>query len=81
MVTFDSGRLVSTAPVASRTSPRGPGVSGRRMFQRALDHGIDSVDEPPDSLVRLFAQLDHRPPWVDDDQLRRGSIAYFREGV
>ena len=55
-----------------------PGASGRRMFQQALDHGIDSVDDPPDSMVRLFAQLDHRPPWVDDDQLRRGSIAYFR---
>ena len=57
-----------------------PGASGRRMFQQALDHGIGSVDDPPESMVRLFEQLDHRPAWVDDDQLRRGSIAYFRAG-
>ena len=57
-----------------------PGASGRQMFQQALDHGIGSVDDPPESMVRLFEQLDHRPAWVDDDQLRRGSIAYFRGG-
>ena len=57
-----------------------PGASGRQMFQQALDHGIGSVDSPPESMVRLFEQLDHRPAWVDDDQLRRGSIAYFRGG-
>ncbi|MEM7091743.1 MAG: oxygenase MpaB family protein [Actinomycetota bacterium] len=57
-----------------------PGASGRRMFRQALDHGIETVEDPPDSLVRLFELLDNRPDWVDDEQLRRGSIAYFRAG-
>lgn len=57
-----------------------PGASGRRMFQQALDHGIDTVEDPPASLVDLFEHLDHRPDWVDGEQLRRGSIAYFRAG-
>ena len=57
-----------------------PAASGRCMFQQALDHGINSVDDPPESMLRLFEQLDHRPDWVDDDQFRRGSIAYFRAG-
>lgn len=57
-----------------------PGASGRRMFQQALDHGIDTVDDPPESLMRLFDELDNRPDWVDDEQLRRGSVAYFRAG-
>ena len=57
-----------------------PGATGRRMYQQALDHGIDSVDDPPASMVRLFELFDNRPAWVDDDQLRRGAVAYFRAG-
>jgi ER-bound oxygenase mpaB/B'/Rubber oxygenase, catalytic domain len=56
------------------------GASGRRMLAKALDEGIESVDDPPASLVALFEQLDHPPAWVDWEQLRRGSIAYFRAG-
>jgi hypothetical protein len=50
------------------------------MFAQALDHGIETVPDAPESLRRLFAELDSRPDWVDDDQLRRGSVAYFRAG-
>ncbi|MEM8925571.1 MAG: oxygenase MpaB family protein [Actinomycetota bacterium] len=57
-----------------------PGALGRKMFRQALDHGIESVENPPGSMVRLFEELDRRPDWVDDEQLRRGSIAYFRAG-
>ena len=57
-----------------------PGMSGRRMYQQALVQGIHTVDDPPESMVRLFEQFDNPPEWVDFDQLRRGSIAYFRGG-
>ena len=55
-------------------------MDGRRMLTKALDDGIESVDGAPGSLVALFDQLDHPPAWVDWEQLRRGSIAYFRAG-
>ncbi len=51
-----------------------------KMFEQALDHGIDSLDEPSDGLLGLFRQLDHIPDWVDFDQLYRGAVAYWRVG-
>lgn len=57
-----------------------PGRSGRMMFEQALERGIETVADAPASLVRLFEELDNPPEWVDFDQLRRGSIAYFRPG-
>lgn len=54
--------------------------SGWRMFERALEHGIDSLDDPADSLVQLFAELDRIPDWVDFDQLHRGAVAFWRAG-
>ena len=53
---------------------------GQRMLHEALDHGIESVGDAPESLRALFAQVDQVPEWVDWDQLRRGSIAYWRPG-
>ncbi|WP_354698021.1 oxygenase MpaB family protein [Paraconexibacter sp. AEG42_29] len=51
------------------------------MFERALEHGIDALDDPADSLVALFDALDDVPDWVDYDQLERGAIAYWRGGA
>ncbi|MFI1914159.1 oxygenase MpaB family protein [Nocardia sp. NPDC020380] len=42
-------------------------AGGRRMLNRALEHGIDSVDEPLPELVNLFARLDDPPAWYDPD--------------
>lgn len=54
--------------------------SGWRLFEKALEHGIEAVDDPPGDLVALFEQLDHVPDWVDDAQLYRGAIALWRAG-
>lgn len=54
--------------------------SGWRMFEQALEHGIDSLDEPAQSLVDVFAELDRVPDWVDFDQLHRGAVAFWRAG-
>ncbi|WP_225724647.1 MULTISPECIES: oxygenase MpaB family protein [unclassified Nocardia] len=40
---------------------------GRRMFDRALDHGIDAIADPPPELVTLFEQLDNPPDWFDPE--------------
>ncbi|GAA2124542.1 oxygenase MpaB family protein [Actinomadura napierensis] len=45
---------------------------GRRMLDRALDHGIDAVTDPPPELVALFHQLDDPPGWLDADRWERG---------
>lgn len=50
------------------------------MLNQALDHGIDSVENPPGSLVALFGEVDAVPDWVDWDQIDRGAVAYFRPG-
>ncbi len=53
---------------------------GWAEFHRALDHGAAALDDPPGSLVALFAQAEHVPDWVDHEQLRRGAVAYWRPG-
>ncbi|GAB4586887.1 oxygenase MpaB family protein [Nocardia sp. IFM 10818] len=47
-------------------------AGGRRMLNQALEHGIDSVDEPLPELVNLFARLDNPPSWYDPDLWERG---------
>ncbi|MFJ4657280.1 oxygenase MpaB family protein [Nocardia sp. NPDC088792] len=42
-------------------------AGGRRMLNQALEHGIESVDEPLPELVNLFACLDDPPAWYDPD--------------
>lgn len=51
-----------------------------RLFEKALEHGIDAIDDPSPALAGLFAELDRIPDWVDFDQLYRGSIAFWRAG-
>src|SRR5882757_9592576 len=53
---------------------------GPALYRRAIEEGIDAVPEAPESMRRLFAEMESVPDWVDWDQLRRGSIAYFRAG-
>jgi len=45
---------------------------GRRLLDQALDHGIDSLDDPPGELVDLFAALDNPPAWHDRQEWERG---------
>lgn len=46
--------------------------NGRRMLERALEHGIDSVPDAPAELVALFEHLDNPPAWYDPDIWERG---------
>lgn len=54
---------------------------GMAMLDRALEHGVSAVKNPPDTLVRLFAQLDDVPEWVDWDRMELGARAYQRTGM
>ncbi|PZQ24490.1 MAG: hypothetical protein DI569_01320 [Sphingopyxis macrogoltabida] len=53
---------------------------GWAMVDEALEKGIDQVPDAPPSMVAMFREAEHVPDWVDYDQLRRGSIAYWRAG-
>jgi hypothetical protein len=48
-----------------------PGV-GRKMFETALEAGIDAVPDAPDVLRVFFESVETPPNWVDERLLERG---------
>ncbi|SMF44368.1 hypothetical protein SAMN06265365_103361 [Tistlia consotensis] len=60
------------------TLPRGQGMA---MVVRAIDHGIEAVEDPPAPLLALFRELDHVPFWVDWRRMRFGSRKILRSGL
>jgi ER-bound oxygenase mpaB/B'/Rubber oxygenase, catalytic domain len=50
------------------------------QFRDALAHGLAALPDPPAALVELFAVLEDRPAWVDDELLERGGAAARRIG-
>lgn len=57
-----------------------PPGQGRRLFEAALEYGIDTLIAPPDELREFFAAIDEVPYWVDTDQLERGCRVIGRAG-
>jgi hypothetical protein len=53
---------------------------GRAMLDQALAHGIESVPDAPASMVRLFAESEKDPPWVDQDLVEHGAFLFRRCG-
>jgi ER-bound oxygenase mpaB/B'/Rubber oxygenase, catalytic domain len=53
---------------------------GRAMLDQALAHGVESVPDAPASMVRLFAEFEKDPPWVDHDLVERGAFLFRRFG-
>lgn len=47
-----------------------PSGQGRKMLDLALEQGIEAVDNPPQPLLDLFAQVDDVPIWLDPDKLK-----------
>ncbi|HWU23228.1 MAG TPA: hypothetical protein VN088_16940, partial [Nocardioides sp.] len=48
-------------------------TEGKRLFERALTHGIATVPDAPDPLRALFEEVERTPAWVDRDLLDRGA--------
>lgn len=46
-------------------------TDGAPLVRRAIEQGIDSLDDPPSPLVELFAELDAPLPWLDMDTCDR----------
>ncbi|HVW44074.1 MAG TPA: oxygenase MpaB family protein [Amycolatopsis sp.] len=53
----------------------------KELFDRALQHGIDSVTRPPKALKDFFEDVEATPYWVDDERLDRGARAITRTGL
>ena len=53
---------------------------GARLVRRAISGGIDAIDDPPEPLVALFAELDAPPDWVDRDRCDRAARHLVRQG-
>jgi hypothetical protein len=57
------------------------GSSATAAVRAALDGGIDSVADAPQSLRDLFAFLDDEPEWLDHDRLDRGADALIQNSA
>lgn len=58
-----------------------PTGEGRRMFEIAVERGIDAVENPPEELVAFFAQVDNPPYWLDDAKLALAARVTMRTGL
>ncbi len=69
--------LADAALVSLRGVP-----NGRALLARAIEHGIAAVrdEAPPESVVKLFEQLEHVPFWVDRDRCTRGGKVFLQCG-
>lgn len=47
-----------------------PNGLGRKQLDKALEEGIDSVDNPPQALLDLFLQVENEPIWLDRHKLK-----------
>ncbi|MCU1642696.1 MAG: hypothetical protein JWN03_2971 [Nocardia sp.] len=57
-----------------------PTGQGRRMFEIALERGIDAVPDAPAELKAFFAHIDSRPYWLDQEKLDRAARVSGRVG-
>lgn len=55
--------------------------AGRAMLKRALDHGLGSIDDPPEAMVALFGEFEDVPEWVDPELVEAGAQVWRRWGT
>lgn len=55
--------------------------AGRAMLDQALGEGVDAVEDAPESLRRLFADIEEPPDWVDHDKVALGAKVFRRYGT
>lgn len=78
--------LFSGDPVAERFVAEvmhGPigARAGRTMLETALTHGIDAVDDVPESMRVLFEEFETVPEWVVPELVERGAAIWRRWGT
>jgi len=53
----------------------------RKLFDQALEDGIDSIHRPPKALRDFFTNAEATPYWVDHARIERGARAITRTGL
>ncbi|MBO6934758.1 MAG: DUF2236 domain-containing protein [Deltaproteobacteria bacterium] len=56
-------------------------TEGRAMLEQVLAQGVDSIDDAPESLRTLFADIETDPEWVDWGAVERGAKVFRRWGT
>lgn len=54
---------------------------GRALLEQVLTDGVDAIEDAPDSLRELFADIEADPEWVDWDAVERGAQVFRRWGT
>jgi hypothetical protein len=54
---------------------------GRRLLDRALEHGLESIPDAPPSMVKLFEEFERDPEWLDREQVELGARVFRRYGT
>jgi hypothetical protein len=75
---YDGDPLADAFVTTAETAPDRAEVW--RMFERAVERGLDGVPDAPTSLIELFADLDDDPVWVDRELVEQGAKAFRRYG-
>ena len=52
-----------------------------RLLHKAIDRGVEALDNPPPVLTALFEELDDVPSWVDWREMRHASARILRSGM
>lgn len=55
-----------------------PEQQWRAILEMALASGIEAVPQAPESMRRLFAQLEHTPEWIDVGRCNLGGATFLR---
>ncbi|OUS32612.1 hypothetical protein A9Q99_00650 [Gammaproteobacteria bacterium 45_16_T64] len=63
------------ADVLAQYIQNDPDRKAKKLFDQALEYGIESIENPPQELNDFFRQSQEVPEWVDWSQLERGAIA------
>jgi hypothetical protein len=58
-----------------------PAGQGRRLFEQAVEQGLESLEDPFPALAAFFEQVETVPWWVDPDRLALGAQVMTRTGV
>jgi hypothetical protein len=58
-----------------------PGGVGWSMFECALEHGVDALDDAPCELRALLEHASRPPSWLDLDLVDAGATSFWRVGL
>lgn len=56
-------------------------VAGRAVLERALTYGIESIEDAPASMLRLFREFESTPDWLERDKIQEGARIFRRFGT